>query len=88
LVSGAIFSAVGTLEVVTSLLANVMTSWIYAATVTYMRGLVFLTVGGFDGICIVLLMYIIFCYHFLSNVRVAFVAQKKKVWHGRAYILT
>ncbi|XP_045187628.2 solute carrier family 46 member 3-like [Mercenaria mercenaria] len=60
---GAIFSAVGTLEVVTSLLANVMTSWIYAATVSYMRGLVFLTVGGFDAICIVLLIVLKIGWH-------------------------
>lgn len=51
---GAIFSAVGTMEVVTHLLSSVITSSIYAETVSYMRGLVFLVLGGFDAVCIIL----------------------------------
>ncbi|XP_060569512.1 lysosomal proton-coupled steroid conjugate and bile acid symporter SLC46A3-like [Ruditapes philippinarum] len=51
---GAIFSAVGTLEVVSHLLSNIITSSVYAETVSYMRGLVFLVLGGFDAVCVIL----------------------------------
>ena len=53
---GAIFSTVGTLEVVTTMVSNVTASAIYATTVGSMRGLVFLVLGGYDVICIILLM--------------------------------
>ncbi|KAH3858706.1 solute carrier family 46 member 3-like [Dreissena polymorpha] len=59
---GAIFSVVGTLEIVCTLVANASTSYIYAATVSYMRGLVFLVLGGYDVICIILTLLLKICW--------------------------
>ncbi|XP_045165195.2 solute carrier family 46 member 3-like [Mercenaria mercenaria] len=55
---GAIFSAIGTQEVVSHLLSNVITSSVYAETVSYMRGLVFLVLGGFDAVSIILTLFL------------------------------
>ena len=54
LIPGAIFTAVGVLEVLTQLVSNVATSAIYSATVSYMRGLVFLVLGSYNAISLIL----------------------------------
>ena len=54
LLSGAIFASVGALDALSMLVSNVSTSAIYAETVSYMRGLVFLVLGTYNAISLLL----------------------------------
>lgn len=51
---GSIFTSVGVLEIVASLIGNVTTSAIYAETVTVMHGLVFLVLGTYNALAFLL----------------------------------
>lgn len=73
---GAIFSTVGTLEIVTSLLANATTSAIYSATLTTMRGFVFLVLGSYDAVCIILLF----------GLKVGWYLEKQRTFQSRSRI--
>ena len=53
ILSGAVFASVGALEALSQLVSNVTTSAIYAETVSYMRGLVFLVLGTYNAISLV-----------------------------------
>lgn len=51
---GSIFTSVGVLEIVASLIGNVTTSAVYAETVSIMRGLVFLVLGSYNALAFLL----------------------------------
>ena len=54
LIKGSIFTSVGVLEIVASLIGNVTTSAVYAETVSIMRGLVFLVLGSYNALAFLL----------------------------------